>query len=67
MSTIGSGIIGNKGSSAWSTLVGTPTALLLDQTTPQTVINGVPIFDAGIKSNGPIILKSGQKLVFDGA
>ena len=27
------------------------TALLLDQTTPQTVINGTPIFNVGLKSN----------------
>ena len=42
--------------------------LKLDQTgTPQTVSNGAPVFDSGIKSNGPIILKAGQKLIFDGA
>ena len=40
--------------------------LKLDQTTPQTVINGAPIFDAGLRCNGAIILKSGQKLIFDG-
>ena len=40
--------------------------LKLDQTTPQTVISGMPTFDAGIRSNGYIILKSGQRLVFDG-
>ena len=35
--------------------------LLLDQSTHQHVINGAPQFDGGI------ILKSGQKLVFDGS
>ena len=40
-------------------------ALKLDQTTPETVINGAPIFDEGIISNGPIKLLSGQKLIFD--
>lgn len=41
--------------------------LKLDQTTPQTVLNDKPIFNAGAKSNGDIILKAGQKLIFDGA
>lgn len=44
-----------------------PLSLHLDQTTPQTVINGAPIFNEGLKSNGSIILKSGQKLIFDGS
>lgn len=35
--------------------------LKLDQTTPQSVINDAPHFDGGI------ILKAGQKLIFDGA
>ena len=34
--------------------------LKLDQTTPQDVDNGAPTF------NGGVILKSGQRLVFDG-
>lgn len=40
--------------------------LKLDQSTPQTVDNGVPIFNQGARFNGAIILKSGQKLIFDG-
>jgi hypothetical protein len=35
--------------------------LKLDQTTHQHVINDAPRFDGGI------VLKSGQKLIFDGA
>jgi hypothetical protein len=35
--------------------------LKLDQTTPQTVINDAPHFDKGI------VIKSGEKLIFDGA
>lgn len=34
--------------------------LKLDQTTPETVVNGAPTFDQGI------IIKAGAKLVFDG-
>lgn len=41
--------------------------LKLDQTTPQTVINGVPIFNVGLKSNGDVTIKAGQKLILDGA
>ena len=41
--------------------------LKLDQTTPQTVTTGAPIFDAGLKSNNSIIIKAGQKLILDGA
>lgn len=48
-------------------IIGDLSYLKLDQTTPQTVENGAPIFDAGLRSNGAIILKSGQKLIFDGA
>jgi hypothetical protein len=47
--------------------IGDTRYLKLDQTTPQTVVNGAPIFDKGLRSNGAIILKSGQKLIFDGA
>jgi hypothetical protein len=39
---------------------GSADALLLDQTTPQHVINGAPHFDAGIE------IKAGQNLYFDG-
>lgn len=35
--------------------------LKLDQTTPQTVDNGAPHFDKGL------IIKAGEKLIFDGA
>lgn len=35
--------------------------LKLDQTTPQDVDNGAPTF------NGGIVLKAGQKIIFDGA
>ena len=41
--------------------------LLLNQSTPQTVINGAPIFDAGLKANDDIIILAGKKLVLDGA
>lgn len=34
--------------------------LLLDQTTPQEVINGSPEFDEGIK------IRAGKKVIFDG-
>lgn len=34
--------------------------LKLDQTTPQTVTGGAPKFDNGL------IIKAGQKLIFDG-
>jgi len=34
--------------------------LSLDQTTQQTVINGLPIFGEGL------IIKAGEKLIFDG-
>ena len=43
-----------------------PHSLHLNQTTPQTVTGGAPIFDGGIKSNDDIILKAGKKLIFDG-
>ena len=33
--------------------------LLLDQTTPQNVINGIPTFDDGIK------IKAGRKVIYD--
>jgi Uncharacterized conserved protein len=36
------------GSTAWDDLTGTPTALLLDQTIPQSVINGTPTFEQGV-------------------
>jgi hypothetical protein len=35
---------------AWVSLTGTPTALLLDQTTPQSVTGGAPTFSAGLNS-----------------
>lgn len=41
-------------------------ALKLDQTTPQTIVNGAPTFEQGIVSEGDILLKIGQKLIFDG-
>ena len=42
--------------------------LLLDQTTHQHVINGAPRFDGEVALDTPaIIIKSGQKLIFDGA
>jgi len=34
--------------------------LKLDQTTPQTVINGIPTFNKGIR------IKAGEKIIFDG-
>jgi hypothetical protein len=34
--------------------------LKLDQTTPQTVINGMPTFNKGIR------IKAGEKIIFDG-
>ena len=44
-----------------------PLSLHLDQTTHQHVINGAPRFDGGATLDTPaIILKSGQRLVFDG-
>lgn len=39
--------------------------LKLNQTTPQTIINGGPIFDAGLTSNNDISIKSGFKLILD--
>jgi hypothetical protein len=47
--------------------LGSTKYLKIDQTTPQTVINGRPIFNGGARSNDDIILRSGRKLVFDGA
>lgn len=41
--------------------------LKLDQTTPQTVVDGNPVFDAGLNSNGDVTLKAGEKLYLDGA
>lgn len=41
--------------------------LKLDQSTPQTVSNGRPVFNVGIKANNDVILKAGVKLIFDGA
>lgn len=38
--------------------------LKLDQTTPQSVINGAPTFEGG--TNDSIIIKAGKRLVFDG-
>jgi len=43
-----------------------PISLHLDQTTPQNIINGMPIFDGGIRSNDNIILKAYKKFIFDG-
>jgi hypothetical protein len=40
--------------------------LKLDQSTPQTITGGKPIFNSGLVSNGDIIIKAGQKVVFDG-
>ena len=34
--------------------------LKIDQTTPQTVINGAPIFNEGL------VIKAGAKIIFDG-
>ena len=54
-----------------------PLSLHLDQTTPQTVSNGAPTFSQGIYANATgdtaitaykdIVLRAGQKLIFDGA
>ena len=44
------------------------TFLKLDQSTPQHVVNGAPRFDGEAALNTPaIVIKSGQRLVFDGA
>ena len=40
--------------------------LKLDQTTVQTVINGKPIFDKGLKSDDDLEIKAGKKLILDG-
>ena len=39
----------------------------VDQTTPQTVINGTPIFNVGWFSNDDVKLIAGKKIIFDGA
>lgn len=37
----------------------------IDQTTPQTIVSGIPVFQEGLKSNNDIKLKAGKKLIFD--
>ena len=44
-----------------------PLSLHLDQTAPQVVTGGAPIFNGGLNSNGSITLQAGQKLILDGA
>lgn len=41
--------------------------LKIDQSTPQTVINGRPIFNAGTMNNDDVKIIAGKKLIFDGA
>jgi len=41
--------------------------LKLDQTTPQTIISGTPIFNVGIKSNDAVVIKAEKLLILDGA
>lgn len=48
------------------TTAGDARYLKLDQTTPQTVSGGAPIFGAGLKANSNIVLRTGYKMVFDG-
>jgi hypothetical protein len=43
-----------------------PLSLHTDQTIPQTIVNGTPTFDKGLKSNDDVIIKAGRKLVLDG-
>jgi len=50
-----------------SLAIGDARYLKLDQTTPQTVLNGQPVFDSGTKNNDNIILKAGKYLILDGA
>lgn len=40
--------------------------LKLDQTTPQTVINGAPIFNVGVELKDDSILTSDKKFYLDG-
>ncbi len=41
--------------------------LLIDQSTPQTVISGTPVFNVGLKANDDIVIRGTKKLVFDGS
>ena len=41
--------------------------LSLDQAEQQTIINGAPIMDAGMRANDDIVLLAGKKLIFDGS
>jgi len=41
--------------------------LKLDQTTPQTVINGTPVFNKGLTAKEHVTIKAGQRLYLDGA
>lgn len=43
-----------------------PNALQTDQSTPQTVINGRPVFNVGTKNEDDVLVKAGKKLVLDG-
>jgi len=54
---------GTGGSTAWSALTGTPTALLLDQSVPQTVLGGMPIFDGGISAAFDSIITDGTESI----
>jgi hypothetical protein len=40
--------------------------LKIDQTTPQTVINGMPVFNKGVRSDDDVIIKQSKRLVLDG-
>jgi hypothetical protein len=40
--------------------------LKLNQTTPQTIINGTPIFNVGLKSNDDVTIKADKKIYLDG-
>jgi hypothetical protein len=42
------------------------TYLKLNQTAPQTITIGTPIFDVGLDSNDDIVILSGKKLILDG-
>lgn len=65
---VGNGSLTNNGSGSVSiaTSGSTSGTFLIDQTTPQTVTGGTPIFQEGLNSNENVTIKSGKKLYFDG-
>jgi hypothetical protein len=67
MATTFNPFTGNPDYITLDTVAGDSRYLKLDQTTPQTIISGTPIFNVGIKSNDAVVIKAEKLLILDGA